>query len=93
VTLGGGGETTVPNMMAQRSHVGLSPFLLAMVAILWAYDGWADLAFVGGEVRDPQKTLPRALMIGTATWVVLYLGANLIYLHLIPVQASSTPSW
>ena len=73
-------------IFAQRAAVGLSPFLLAMVAILWAYDGWADLAFVGGEVRDPQKTLPRALLIGTATVVVLYLGANLVYLYLIPIQ-------
>ncbi|HKC40825.1 MAG TPA: amino acid permease, partial [Gemmatimonadales bacterium] len=50
-------------IFAQRAAVGLSPFLLAMVAILWAYDGWADLAFVGGEVRDPQKILPRALLL------------------------------
>ncbi|PYP71605.1 MAG: hypothetical protein DMD36_03540, partial [Gemmatimonadetes bacterium] len=74
-------------VFAQRAAVGLSPFLLAMVAILWAYDGWADLAFVGGEVRDPQRTLPRALLIGTATVVVLYLGANLVYLYLIPIEA------
>src|SRR5712691_3135555 len=73
-------------IFAQRAAVGLSPFLLAMVAILWAYDGWADLAFVGGEVLHPQKTLPRALLIGTATVVVLYLGANLVYLYLIPIQ-------
>ena len=73
-------------MLAQRSDVALSPFLLAMVSILWAYDGWADLAFVGGEVRDPQRTLPRALLIGTAIVVVLYLAANLIYLYLIPIQ-------
>src|SRR5881409_828217 len=73
-------------IFAQRAHVGLSSFLLAMVAILWAYDGWADLAFVGGEVRDPQKTLPRALLIGTATVVVLYLSANLVYLYLIPIE-------
>src|SRR5216117_1078363 len=78
---GGGG------IFAQRAAVGLSPFLLAMVAILWAYDGWADLAFVGGEVRQPQQTLPRALFIGTATVVVLYLGANLVYLYLIPIEA------
>jgi len=75
------------DVFAQRAAVGLSPFLLAMVAILWAYDGWADLAFVGGEVRDPQRTLPRALFIGTATVVVLYLGANLVYLYLIPIEA------
>ena len=73
-------------IFAQRAAVGLSPFLLAMVAILWSYDGWADLAFVGGEVRDPQKILPRALLLGTATVVVLYLGANLVYLYLIPIE-------
>lgn len=73
-------------IFAQHAAVGLSSFLLAMVAILWAYDGWADLAFVGGEVTNPQKTLPRALLIGTALVVVLYLGANLVYLYLIPIQ-------
>ncbi len=73
-------------ILAQRAAVGVSPFLLAMVAILWAYDGWADLAFVGGEVKDPQRTLPRALLIGTGTVVVLYLAANLVYLYLIPIQ-------
>ena len=72
-------------MLDQRAAVSASPFLLAMVSILWAYDGWADLAFVGGEVRDPQRTLPRALVIGTSIVVVLYLGANLVYLYLIPI--------
>jgi amino acid transporter len=72
-------------IMAQHAHVGLSSFLLAMVAILWAYDGWADLAFVGGEVLRPQRTLPKALLIGTSIVVVLYLGANLVYLYLLPI--------
>lgn len=73
-------------MLAQRAEVAVSPFLLAMVSILWAYDGWADLAFVGGEVKDPQRTLPRALIIGTSVVVLLYLSANLIYLYLIPIE-------
>jgi amino acid transporter len=73
-------------MLAQRAEVAPSPFLLAMVSILWAYDGWADLAFVGGEVQDPQRTIPRALIIGTSLVVVLYLGANLVYLYLIPIE-------
>jgi basic amino acid/polyamine antiporter, APA family len=72
-------------MLAQRAAVSVSPFLLAMVSILWAYDGWADLAFVGGEVRDPQRTLPRALVIGTSIVVVLYLAANVVYLYLLPI--------
>lgn len=75
----------IEGVLAERSAVAISPFLLALVSILWAYDGWADLAFVGGEVKDPARTLPRALIIGTATVVVLYLGANLVYLYLIPI--------
>ena len=37
-------------------------FGLSLVSVLWAYDGWADVSFVGGEVRDPQRNLPRALI-------------------------------
>ncbi len=85
-----GGPGIEGGMLAERSAVALSPFLLAMVAILWAYDGWADLSFVSGEVRDPPRTLPRALLIGTATVVVLYLAANLVYLHLIPIEQIKT---
>ena len=83
--LGGAGNGGWSGLLAQRAAVGLSPFLLAMVSILWAYDGWADLAFVGGEVRDPQRNLPRALFIGTGAVVVLYLAANLVYVYLIPI--------
>jgi len=73
-------------MLSQHAKVSTSPFLLAMVSILWAYDGWADLAFVGGEVKDPQRNLPKALFIGTGLVVVLYLSANLVYLHLFPIE-------
>lgn len=68
----------------------LSPaaaFGIAMIAILWAYDGWADLAFVSGEVRDPQRTLPRALMLGTGTVAVLYLCAIAVYMYIVPLAA------
>ena len=81
----GGGGPAASGAAGGAAPVALSPVLLALVSILWAYDGWADLAFVGGEVRDPQRNLPRALLIGTAVVVVLYLGANLVYLHLIPI--------
>jgi basic amino acid/polyamine antiporter, APA family len=83
--LGSGVPRSAAEVLSQHAPVGISSFLLAMVAILWAYDGWADLAFVSGEVRDPQRVLPRALITGTAAVVVLYLAANLVYLHLIPM--------
>ena len=64
----------------------LAGFGIALVAILWAYDGWADLSFVGGEVKDPQRVLPRALLLGTATVVLLYLGAIAVYWHIVPLD-------
>lgn len=62
-------------------------FGLALVSVMWAYDGWGDLSFVGGEVRDPERNLPRALVLGTAAVVAIYLLANAAYLYLIPIGA------
>jgi amino acid transporter len=61
-------------------------FGLALVAVMWAYDGWADLTFLGGEVREPTRTLPRALLGGTAAIVVIYLVVNAAYLFLLSVS-------
>ncbi len=60
-------------------------FGLALISVLWAYDGWADVSFVGGEVKDAERNLPRALVLGTAAVVGIYLVANLAYLYLMPI--------
>ena len=64
----------------------VAAFGLALVSVLWAFDGWADLSFVAGEVKDPRKTLPRAIIIGTVAVIVIYLLANLAYLAVMPVD-------
>jgi amino acid transporter len=61
-------------------------FGLALVSVLWAFDGWADLSFVAGEVEDPRRTLPRALVLGTLAVIAVYLLANLAYLAVLPVE-------
>jgi basic amino acid/polyamine antiporter, APA family len=61
-------------------------FGMALVSVLWAFDGWADLSFVAGEVRDPQRTLPRALIGGTLAVIAIYLAANVAYLAMFPVD-------
>ena len=61
-------------------------FGLALVSTLWAFDGWADLSYNGGEVRDPQKNLPRALIGGTLMVITIYLLANLAYLAVLPIE-------
>jgi basic amino acid/polyamine antiporter, APA family len=57
----------------------------ALIAIMWTYDGWADLSYMGGEVRDPGRTLPRALIAGTAGILVIYLLLNVAYVYLVPL--------
>jgi basic amino acid/polyamine antiporter, APA family len=74
-----------------RSDPGLTPiswggFGVALIAVMWAYDGWADLTFLGGEVKDPARTLPRALLGGTAAIIVIYLFVNAAYLYVLPVE-------
>jgi basic amino acid/polyamine antiporter, APA family len=64
-------------------HAG--PIGLSLIAVLWAYDGWADVSFVGGEVRDPERNLPRALIVGTLSVIGIYLLANAAYLYLFPI--------
>lgn len=60
---------------------------LALVSILWAYDGWADLSFASGEVKDPHKNLPRAIIFGTAAIIAIYLLTNIAYLYVNPIAA------
>jgi amino acid transporter len=60
-------------------------FGLALVSVLWVYDGWADVSFVGGEVKDPERNLPRVLIYGTLIIIALYLLANVAYLAVLPV--------
>jgi APA family basic amino acid/polyamine antiporter len=61
-------------------------FGVALIAVLWAYDGWADLTFIAGEVKDPERTMPRALLLGTLIVVILYLLVNLAYLYVLPIS-------
>jgi amino acid transporter len=53
---------------------------------MWTYDGWADLSFMGGEVQNPQRTLPLALILGTACVMVVYLVVNFGFMHLLPLS-------
>jgi APA family basic amino acid/polyamine antiporter len=64
----------------------MSAFGLALVSVLWAYDGWADLSYASGEVKDPERNLPRALIGGTVAVIAIYLLANIAYLAVLPVE-------
>lgn len=60
-------------------------FGLALISVLWAYDGFADVSYVSGEIVDPQRNLPRALILGTAAIIAIYALANAAYLYVVPI--------
>jgi basic amino acid/polyamine antiporter, APA family len=60
---------------------------VAMIGVLWAYEGWQYVTFSAGETRDPQRTFPRAISIATAALVALYVLANLGYIAALGPQA------
>lgn len=70
---------------------GLLAFGAAMVPVLFAYGGWQAANFVAAEVREPRRNLPRALVAGVLGVVVLYLGANWVYLRGLGPAGSRRP--
>ena len=62
----------------------LSGVMVAMVGILWAYDGWMNLTPLAEEVRDPGRNIPRALGLGMAVLVFLYVTMTLMYHYVLP---------
>jgi len=81
----GGNSTTAPAAAAASGPTSLSLFGLALISILWVYDGWADVTFVSGEVRKPERYLPLALILGTLCVIAIYLAANFAYVRILSV--------
>ena len=86
IALGGSSGGSVEHFTASAGPVDAGLFGLALISVLWAYDGFGDLSYVSGEVKDPTRTLPRALILGTAAIVGIYLAANLAYLYMQPID-------
>jgi APA family basic amino acid/polyamine antiporter len=66
---------------------GVAGFMAALVAALWAYDGWNDLNMVAGEVKHPERNIPIALIAGVATVGVLYVLVNAAVQYVLPANA------
>lgn len=59
-----------------------------MINSLFSSDAWNNVTFIAGEIKEPQKNIPRSLILGTAIVTVLYLLANLAYLSLLPIEGT-----
>jgi APA family basic amino acid/polyamine antiporter len=82
-----GGSWSHFSGVATGAKGGVAGFMAALVAALWAYDGWNDLNMVAGEVRQPEKTIPRALITGVAVVAALYMLMNAAVQYVLPASA------
>ena len=78
-------QSSAPASAPQPALPAFRDFLLAIAAGLFAYGGWHMVTYTAGETRDPGRTLPRALLLGTLVVTACYLGLNAAYLRVLPL--------
>ena len=64
----------------------VASFGVAMIAVLWTYESWYYVTYAAGEIRDPQRNVPRALVIGVLLLMGIYLAVNVAYLHALTID-------
>lgn len=87
--LGSGGHNTFNSIGAgamKHDRVSVSSFYTAMLAAFWAYQGWVSVGFIGGEIKDPRKNIPRGIVTGVLIVIVTYVVVNFAYLRLMSVN-------
>jgi APA family basic amino acid/polyamine antiporter len=65
--------------------ISLSSFFTAMLAAFWAYQGWVSVGFIGGEVKDAKRNIPKGIVIGVLVVIFIYLLVNVTYLSLLSI--------
>jgi APA family basic amino acid/polyamine antiporter len=74
-------------LLALGTGSGAASYATALMYVGFAYSGWNAATYIAGEIRAPQRTLPRALLLGTVVVMLLYMGLNLVFLYAIPPES------
>jgi APA family basic amino acid/polyamine antiporter len=90
VIFGLGSRTTRPSNFFDIKEltggtVTISAFYTAMLAAFWAYQGWVSVGFIGGEIKDPTKNIPKGIVTGVFIVIFIYLFVNITYLSLLSI--------
>jgi basic amino acid/polyamine antiporter, APA family len=80
-----GANTPAGNTMGLTSAQLLSALGVGLIAVFWAYDGWVYITWVAGEVKEPKRNVPRAMVLGIIVVAVVYLAMNLTYVYAMPL--------
>ena len=71
---------------ADLGYVLGAPFAISLVFVMYSYSGWNAATYIAGEIRDPHRSLPRAMIAGTLVVAALYIGLNAVFLRVAPIQ-------
>ncbi len=71
---------------ADLSHVISASFAISLVFVMYSYSGWNAATYIVGEMHDPQRSLPRSLLVGTSIVIVLYVALNALFLYSTPID-------
>lgn len=71
--------------MSDFSHILSAPFAISLVFVMYSFSGWNAATYIIGEVRDPERNVPRAMLAGTLIVLVLYVALNAVFLHTAPI--------
>lgn len=80
---GGSTGNFQPLWPAEPATSLIGAFGVAMVAVLWGYDGWIEITYVGSEMRNPARDMPRSILLSTVLVSVLYVGVSLAILYVL----------
>ncbi|MFN2572338.1 MAG: APC family permease [Gemmatimonadales bacterium] len=80
---GGGATNFQPFWPSDSVSHWVGPFGVAMVAVLWAYDGWIESTYVGSEIVNPGRNLPRSIILSTVMVMVLFILASVAYTYVL----------
>jgi APA family basic amino acid/polyamine antiporter len=83
VTMRGDASNLLPLAPAAVSTSLLTAIGLSMISTLFAYDGWQFVSLIAGEIRDPQKNIPRSILVGVVLVIAIYVSANLAYIFVL----------
>ena len=83
--------TSIPTM--PHGMALISAYMAAIAGAFWAYDGWNNITFVAGEIKNPQQNIPKSLFFGLFFCIIIYALINLAYVYVLPIAQLSTSSF
>ena len=85
-TYGTGQPISFTPKMSDLAQISSAPFAIGLVFVMYSYSGWNAATYITGELRDPKRSLPRALFAGTFIVLLLYVALNAVFLYTTPIE-------